>query len=842
MPRGSVLEYLENFYKRGRETAYAQRHGYRTERWSYRQVADLAAQFARELEARGIGRGERVLFWSENSAQWIAAFFGCLLRGAVVIPMDRIAAPEFAQRVAQQVNAKLVLCSAEFTKHFPALPALEMEALPQLLKAHPSGPYAWRDISRSDTVEIVFTSGATAEPKGVVITHGNILANLETFEPEIRKYQRYERWFHPIRFLNLLPLSHVFGQFLGIFIPQLIGGMVFFQESLGPSEIVGTVKRERVSVLVAVPRLLHSLKEKLERDHEARGALDGFRGDLERAATMHFAKRWWIFRRLHRRFGFKFWALISGGATLDRATEEFWRRLGFVVIQGYGLTETTSLISVNHPFKLGKGSIGKVLPGREMKLSPGGEILVRGENVAAGYWQGGELRPVSGDQGWFHTGDLGELDAEGNLYFKGRSKQVIVNPEGLKIFPEDLEAALRRQPEVRDCVVVPLERAGNAAPCAAIILRTTDNAEQAVAKAVAAANQQLAPHQQMRSWLVWPEPDFPRTNTQKVRTNLVQQFAEQKFAGRAAAAPLGGALEQMIARLRGGAQPASQGTDLQNELNLSSLDRVELMSALEDRYEVDLNDQSFAEARTVEQLEQALQQAAPRQSDYLYPLWAQRWPITWVRTLIYYLLVWPATMLLAKPRVTGRENLRDLSGPLLVISNHVTYIDVGFILAALPARMRAKLATAMGGEALFAMRRPPREMFFLRRWLKRLSYALVVALFNVFPLPQRSGFRESFAFAGSLADRGYSVLIFPEGARTPDGKMHAFRDGIGLLASRLNLPVLPMKIEGLYEVKAQGKHFAPGKIKVTIGAPLRFAAGTPPDQITRELESRVAAL
>src|SRR5262249_9634819 len=146
-------------------------------------------------------------------------------------------------------------------------------------------------------------------------------------------------------------------------------------------------------------------------------------------------------------------------------------------------------------------------------------------------------------------------------------------------------------------------------------------------------------------------------------------------------------------------------------------------------------------------------------------------------------------------------------------------------------------------ELLFAMRRPPREMFFLRRWLERLGYYLVVGLFNVFPLPQRSGFRDSFAFAGSLADRGYSVLIFPEGARTPDGKLHAFRSGIGLLATRLGIPVLPMKIEGLYELRAKKRHLArPGRVKVKIGTPIRFSATDDPDQITRELETKIAAL
>jgi long-chain acyl-CoA synthetase len=302
-----------------------------------------------------------------------------------------------------------------------------------------------------------------------------------------------------------------------------------------------------------------------------------------------------------------------------------------------------------------------------------------------------------------------------------------------------------------------------------------------------------------------------------------------------------GGLNDLISRIRGRTAKAATGT-LDSELNLSSLDRVELMSALEDRYEVDLNEGHFASAKTVGELEQALRQAAPRQFDYRYPRWAQRWPMTWIRAVIYYFLVWPATLITVAPRVLGREHLRNVRGPVLVISNHVTYIDVGFILWALPVRLRHRLATAMGGELLYSMRRPPGGRFFLRRWLDKLDYFLIVGLFNVFPLPQRSGFRESFAFAGSLADRGYSVLVFPEGARTPDGQLHAFRSGIGLLAVRLGIPVLPMKIEGLHELAKFGKHFAPGKVRVKIGEPVLFESNDEPEAIARQLERIVSSL
>ena len=839
MPRTTVLEYLDNFRRRSSEPAYVHRRGYRVLHWSYGEVLASAYRFARELDSRGITRGDKVLLWGDNCAEWVAAFFGCVLRGAVVVPIDKIAAPDFASRVAQQVDARLCVCG--HGNDVPGVPRFDLESLRETVALHSPEAFALPGLSRDDIVEIVFTSGTTAEPRGVVITHGNILANLEPLEREIGKYLKYERIFHPIRFLNLLPLSHVFGQFLGIFLPQLLAGTVIFHDSLNPSEIIRLVREQRVSVIVAVPRLMESLKDKIERDMEAAGRKLWFERQIKAAEGEHFVRRWWRFRKIHHQFGWKFWAYISGGAALDAATEEFWRRLSFVVIQGYGLTETTSLISLNHPFHTGKRSIGKVLEGREMKLDENGEILVRGANVAAGYWQGKELKPVLNEEGWFRTGDLGEVDAEGNLYFRGRKKNVIVTREGMNVYPDDLEAALRRQPEVRDCVVVPLEQGGNAEACAVLLLRDSADAETVVQH----ANQQLAEFQRMRRWLVWPEQDFPRTPTQKPRTNVIQQFAQQKLASGDGSAVAQGSLAELISRITGrNVGKLSADSKLEDELNLSSMDRVELMSALEDRYQVDLGEANFANLTTVGELEHLLQQPEkPARSGYRYPRWTLRWPITWIRTAVYNLLSLPATLIMAHPRIEGRENLEGVQGPVLITCNHVTYIDVGFVLIALPPRLRHRLAVGMHGERLWGMWRPPRDMNLLARWWQQAGYYLVVALFNVFPLPQQSGVRESFAFAGECADRGYNVLVFPEGRRTPDGNLSPFRSGIGMLASRLNVPVVPIRIHGLYGMKTSGRKIARrGELRVVIGKPVRFPADTPAEEITNQLEHTTSEL
>jgi long-chain acyl-CoA synthetase len=284
-------------------------------------------------------------------------------------------------------------------------------------------------------------------------------------------------------------------------------------------------------------------------------------------------------------------------------------------------------------------------------------------------------------------------------------------------------------------------------------------------------------------------------------------------------------------------------TKLEDDLGLSSLERVELLSALEDRYQVNLDEASFSSARTVEDLERMLGGKAPPRAEYHYPRWTLLWPIRWIRLLAYYLLVRPAIMLLGWPRIEGRGNLSGVNGPVLVICNHIDDVDVGFVQTALPARLRHRLATATGGEALEVLRTPPPERKFFLRVYDRLQWLLGVALLNLFPLPREAAFLKSFSYAGECVDRGYSVLVFPEGHHTTDGKLRPFRAGVGLLATRLGVPVVPMRIDGLFEVKQAGRKFAaPWKIRIRIGKPALFEATANPQWIAKELQHRVAEL
>ena len=850
MARESLIQFIEEYGHRGKEIAIAHRRGYRMERWSYARVVGVAQSFAARLGESGARRGEHVLLWGENCAEWVAAFFGCALAGVVVVPMDYAADANFAARVAHTVDAKVIIHSRGVDTSKMGRPGILLEEISQAQMLDANAHFEAAAAKRSDPVEIVFTSGTTAEPRGVVLTHGNLLANIEPMEAQIRPYLKWERFFHPLRFLNLLPLSHVFGQLMGMFIPPLLGGTVIFMDTMSPAEVSRVIPRERVTALVTVPRMIESLQGQIEREIEAAERLEKFRENFARADGEKFLRRVWRFRKIHRRLGWKFWAFISGGAALPEAAEVFWNRVGYAVVQGYGLTETTSLVSVNNPFHVGKRSIGKLMPGIEMKLSREGEILVRGENIASGYFQGAKLEPMTGEEGWFRTGDLGKIDVQGNLYFKGRRKNVIVTPAGMNVYPEDLEAALRKQAGVRDAVVVGIERDGNAEPCA--VLLADENADAAAI--VERANAELAEFQRMRQWMVWKAPDFPRTATQKPVLAKIREAVEAEFGAKVksgtetAAACEPGSFADFVARVTG-RRGVSANANLETDLRMSSLDRVELMSALEEKYQVDLSEARFAEAKTVGEMEKLLREPRARAATHKFSRWAQRWPVTWIRLAVYYALTWQATMFLARPEIRGRENLRGVRGPVLVISNHVTYVDVGCVLAALPPKFRHRLATAMEAERLWGMRHPSGMSWFMRM-VNRIDYFLVIALFNVFPLPKMSGFRQSFAFAGELADKGWNVLVFPEGERTKNGAMQPFRTGIGLLATNLRLPVVPVRIDGLWEL-AQARLANPwlrlkrvqkGSVKVTIGKPVKFEADVSAEEIARELEKNVAKL
>ncbi len=857
MGRQTLLDFFEDIAKLD-GPFLVHDDGYASREVSYRELADAARRFAARLADERVAAGENVVVWSENRNEWVAAFWGCALAGVVVVPVDFRASGDYLARISRIVAARVVLAGdeVELPDGFETPVWLLRDAItfgePRTGNREPGTA----NREPGSLLEIIFTSGATGDPKGVTITHRNVLANIVPIEREVRKYLRYERPFHPIRFLNLLPLSHMFGQSLATFVPPMLGGTVVFSHGYSPVEILRQIKSRRVSVLVCVPKVLDVLRHHVERVRPETAEPDALAG-------RHWLWRWWRYRRVHRLFGWKFWAVLVGAAPLDPELEGFWRKLGFVVVQGYGLTETAPVVTLNHPFRASKGSVGTPLAGVEVRIAPDGEILVRGENVTSGYYRGPGQPPSALDafeDGWFHTGDIGELDSAGRLVIKGRKKEMIVTPQGLNVYPEDVERAIAEQPGVIDVAVVGLPAEGEERVHAVLVVEPGADV-QAI---VRGANAGLEDHQRVRSTAVWPGDALPRTEgTSKLRRKDIQRWAAGG-ASIAAGGAAGRSVEDVVARFAAG-RPVGRDTSLE-ELGLSSLDRVELLMALEEAFQTTLDETELASASTVRDLgalvEPRASAAAPASSEVLaapaagerratsrvsspsiaFPAWNRSRAAWLLRRLSLPTWILPLGRIFMKIEVNGLDRLRDLRGPVVFAANHQSLLDVPAILLSLPAVWRYRIAPAMAKE-LFAAHFNPSQTGWQKRAAASLKYYLACQFFNAFPIPQReAGTRQTMRYMGEVAADGYSPLIFPEGQRTWTGEITRFQPGVGMIASRLDLPVVPVRLEGLDRVLHRKMRFPErGPVRVTFGEPLR-AAGDDYADLASRIEAAVRAL
>jgi long-chain acyl-CoA synthetase len=918
--REHLATLLDDFRKHEREIAIVRYQGVRRRETTYGELTHMAGRFGAFLDDRRIGMGDRVLLWAENSGEWVAAFYGCMLRGVLVVPLDAFGSAEFAARVAADVKPKLVVGDAVLLAKLPdarnqrseirdrgpiqgaAVPSLAFEEWEASLPSRETEPAA--GLSCETPLQILFTSGTTGDPKGIVHTHGNVLASVGPIEEAAQKYLRYEKYFHPLRFLHTLPLSHVFGQTMGLWIPPIFAAEVHFDTRLVAPRLVQTIKLERISVLAAVPRVIALLKAYLE------NAMPGLAERVTVARGMKAWKRWWVFRDVHRTLGFKFWALISGGGALAGPLEQFWNALGFVVVQGYGMTETTALITLNHPFHVASGTIGKPLPGREVKIGPDGEVLVKGPMISNATWSGGELRHREDE--WLGTGDLAEREPTGELRFMGRKSETIVTSAGVNIHPEDLEGVLEAQPEIAASAVVPLETATGPEPCAVLAVR---GGEREAAEAVDRANTRLADFQRLRRWMVWPEPDLPRTSTGKVRRKVVAEWVAGRTAESGVHAGNGASklrgtnrgdwLYALVAEIAGESPAGGDDLRLNEDFHLDSLGRVQLAAALEERMTnapkegfVDavrtlrdlrrlvavgrtpesedhraetsdrfLHDRAISHpdeqnepARSSADAESAAAaqvanydprsegtqslspQISPNKPEFIYPHWPWWRPVQWVRSAFLELVARPLVWFLGNPRVVAPGSLNACK-PMLIVCNHVTAYDGALVQYALPGRMRRHLSTAMLGEMLEDFRhfRDPDTGHFML--FGPAAYWLVTALYNVFPLPRRRDFQRSFAHAGEALDRGYNVLVFPEGTRSEAGELAGFKPGIGMLVKQAHAAVLPVAIRGLGGLKQRGRGwFRSGKIEVRVGRSMQFGPLETEAAITKHLHAAVAQL
>ncbi len=822
----TVVEFLQRkVATHGPRDALVFKPGFRYQRWSYDRLWRESGQVATLLQRRGLAKGDQVILWGPNSPQWVLIFFGCLRAGVVVVPLDLRSAPDYVERVISRIDPKLAFTSRYTPKEDVemGLPEIAFEELEGAIHRLPE-PSA-QEIEPDDLAEIMFTSGTTGDPKGVMLTHRNLTANIEGIS-------QYITCDTSSRLLSILPLSHMYEQMGGLFTVLHFGASVTYPTSRQPTVLARTMRERRITIMLLVPQGLELLMNGIEREvrRQGKGAL--WAKLLKIAESTPFPLRRRLFRRVHKQFGGKLDFIVSGGAALDPELGKKWELLGVKIVQGYGATEASPVIS-NHTIRERRpDSVGHPLPNVEVKISEEGEILVRGDSISPGYWNAPEQTAAAFDGDWYKTGDLGYFDDDGYLHIRGRMKDMIVLPSGQNVYPDDIQAVLNRHPDVTDSAVVGLPRDSSIEVHAALILGGGDNAEGVVAW----ANAQLAEQQRVRGFTVWPDEDFPRTHTLKIRKPLLMDVlqgntdVERPTAGASTSGSRDGARSLLDIIAEVSVLDVSEVTPdltLGDDLNLDSLGRIELLSAIEADLGVYLDESQIGPDTTVRRLGAILEEGANNPPLTSFPNWGMDWWCRMARGFLQRLLIFPVLRLSYGLKVTGHENLRGISGPVLFASNHSLGLDNPLIIKAVPLAWRRRLAIA--GAA--------------KLWRNPIYWVINPLLGNGFPIAQEGAVRPSLENMGKILDNGWSVLIYPEGELTVGGPIKSFMNGTGLVAVEGRLTVVPMKLHiHRFGAPARFPVLKRGSVEVRFGEPINFLPATDYQEATSVVEDAVRSL
>ncbi|GAC1394692.1 MAG: hypothetical protein NVS4B11_27530 [Ktedonobacteraceae bacterium] len=470
----------------------------------YTDMQKRVEGFAGYLQKQQVKRGDRLLIWCPSRIDWLIAYLGTLLVGMVVVPLDASSKEDFLRRIAETTESLFLITTQKQYKGLrePPVPLIDIDALPQEEFDTTQVP----SIEEDELAELVFTSGTTGQPKGVMLSHKNIVSNALAALAVIDISAND-------RALSILPLSHMFELTIDIALLAK-GASILYARTLTPDTLLKLLGSQHVSCMVLVPQALQLFLGGIEREVRRQKRERAWELLHRVAAYLPFSLRHYLFGVVHKRFGGHFRFFVSGGAYLPPKLGHCWENMGFRVLQGYGATECAPVIAATPTYEHNLVSVGKPLPGIELRIADDKEILVHGPNVALGYWKNPEATAGAFQDGWYHTGDLGSIDEKGDLYLKGRKKNLIVLANGMNVYPEDIENIFATIPGVRDAVVIGLTEEDQDPQVHGILLIDDPSKAKAIVQQV---NKQLASHQQVRGFTVWPHDDFPRTHTMKVK-------------------------------------------------------------------------------------------------------------------------------------------------------------------------------------------------------------------------------------------------------------------------------------------------------------------------------------
>lgn len=817
-------EYLDHLDMHGSMLALTSQPFLKIHRYDFHTLRRMAAQTGHYLHANGVAKGDRIMIVAANSPEWIILFLGAQLIGATVVPVDVRSNAEAAHDYAMQTNPRLIFKNdrllPELSKHYHTE---AIEKLGTIIASYPD-TYLPTVLTGEEIAVIVFTSGTTAAPKGVILTQHNILSNVTGVAGVITISSDWS-------IMSVLPLSHMF-ELTASLTALAYGASISYLTRVTPLAISRGLKAYRPTTLFVVPELLTVLLERVRQTAEATGKGAMLRGLFTVTRRMPFSLRKTMFSSVHREFGGRLHTVICGGAPVPLETAAAWEHMGVRVIQGYGLTETSPILTVNGLHERRLDSQGVVLPNVQLRISKtDSEIQAKGPSIFGGYWQNEAATKESFTKdGWFKTGDIGRLDEQW-LHIHGRAKFTIVLSSGLKVFPEDVEEAAYGNSAFKALCIVGVKRTEGETVEAVLI---SDVEDEAVKQAIAEVNAHLQPFQHITGWRRWPSDDFPRTRLLKVDRKTVQAWAnaEKSLKPETQARPTDKSdpLAECIRLSVDKPHLTIHADDRLTDLGLDSLRRLNLVSLLEEQLGIVIDESSITATTTVRQLKQlAGKNAASGPKKSLQPEWPFNPIARMVGNSLRDTLMRAATRIWVSQHTVGIEHLPDPTQPAIYMFNHVDNFDGPVTFYALPRRVRNHLAVAQAADFMHDHR--------FVAFGARLCFA-------AYDFARSAPFLPSLEYTAKLVDKGWNIALFPEGKIARTSKLRPFKSGVGLLAVELGIPVVPIKTEGLFGTLPLHASWPKKRsnVTVTIGKPIIFAPDTPYDEATKRLEQTMREL
>ncbi len=810
---------INNIFKNyQQQIAFIHRQPIYRKKWTFSDVQLKVEDMVAHLQSKNIQKGDKVAICGPNSPWWIVTYLACASIGAIVVPIDFNSSEDFVNSVLKKTNSKLLYISA-FKPYSGVTETITIEDLANTIAPAPRQNIIMPKISPDDVLEIVYTSGSTGDPKGVVLTHKNVVSNMNNF------LIAWPRQKHETS-LSLVPLSHMLEQTAGFWSPFMLGSTIVYISSLRPSEISLAIREEGVTSIITVPAFLQLLRRRVFNQIDTASLKGQFAMGLIKVTKIlpkPLART--VAYPIRKNIGVKLTTLAVGGAGLPVDVENFWNELGYNVIQGYGLTETSPLATYSSRLEHKQSSVGKCLPNQQLKLSDNGELLLKGDNVFKGYYNDDTAtKAVFDNNGWFHTGDIAEVDDDGFVFLKGRIKNILISSNGLNIYPEDIEAKILNNSVIKDVVVL-MDNSTNEPRLTAVILSDSDNTT--ISNIIGTVNMSLASFQNIRNIIKWPDSDFPRTATRKIRRNIVQEAVNNNSSDTSHAPSHDKNTIQMILRqLTNFNGEISDEMILNTDFAIDSIKKLELVSLIEEKFLIIFDETQITQTTNVGQLTKMVDKSRTGTAKHSN----QNYNTTQNKFILYVQSFMQALMLMVlvhyqKLTCAGWE---PTSSPAIYVANHSSHFDALTLLRVAGFKRRQKVSIVVAKDYFFDKK--------LKAWLSR-------TFLHAIPVDRSGNTREGMARIGKELSNGNSVIIFPEGTRSLNGKIQAFKPGIGFLASQVDIPIVPVKIIGTYNILPKNRNWPKrGTTRVVFGKPRYYSIKQTPDLIAHDLQNEVEAL